>query len=142
MNLAARLAEQRWDAVYACGPASMLDALSAATDHWRAGSVRMERFKTAEVRASERQSFELVLQRAGLTTTVSEHESVLDAIERLGVNFPWSCREGICGTCEVPVAAGEVEHLDFVLSPAERAEQRRMMVCVSRCGSGRLVLDI
>lgn len=142
MNLAARLAEQRWDAVYACGPAPMLDALSAATGHWRAGSVRMERFKAAEVRASERQSFELVLQRAGLTTIVSEHESVLDAIERLGVNYPWSCREGICGTCEVPVAAGDVEHLDFVLSPAERAEQRRMMVCVSRCGGGRLVLDI
>jgi ferredoxin-NADP reductase len=142
MDLAARLAEQRWDAVYACGPAPMLDALSAATAHWTAGSVRMERFKADEAPVGERQSFELVLQRAGLTTIVSEHESVLDAMERLGVDYPWSCREGICGTCEAPVAAGEVEHLDYVLSPEERAEQRRMMVCVSRCGGGRLVLDI
>jgi ferredoxin-NADP reductase len=142
MDLAQRLQTQRWDAVYACGPAPMLDALTAATPHWAPGAVRMERFKGAEVPASERQPFELMLQRAGLTTTVSAHESVLDAMERLGVDYPWSCREGICGTCEAPVLDGEVQHLDYVLSPEERAEQRRMMVCVSRCGGGRLVLDI
>jgi len=142
MDLAQRLQTQRWDAVYACGPAPMLDALTAATPHWAPGAVRMERFKGAEVPASERQPFQLMLQRAGLTTTVSAHESVLDAMERLGVDYPWSCREGICGTCEAPVLDGEVQHLDYVLSPEERAEQRRMMVCVSRCGGGRLVLDI
>ncbi|MES2838661.1 MAG: PDR/VanB family oxidoreductase [Pseudomonadota bacterium] len=142
MNLAERLSHQRWDAVYACGPAPMLDALTAATLHWEPGSVRMERFKAAEVPMGERLAFELVLQRAGVTTTVNAHESVLDAIERNGVDFPWSCREGICGTCEATVLAGDIEHRDFVLSPEERAEQRRMMVCVSRCGGGRLVLDI
>lgn len=142
MNLAQRLQTQNWDAVYACGPAPMLDALTAATAQWATGSVRMERFKGAETPASERQPFELTLQRAGLNTTVSAHESVLDAMERLGVDYPWSCREGICGTCEAPVLEGDVQHLDYVLSPEERAEQRRMMVCVSRCGGGRLVLDI
>lgn len=142
MNLTDRLRNQRWDAVYACGPAPMLDALTDATAHWAAGSVRMERFKAAELPASERQPFELVLQQTGLSTTVTEHETVLDAMGRLGVDYPWSCREGICGTCEAPVLEGDVQHLDFVLSPEERAEQRRMMVCVSRCGGGRLVLDI
>jgi p-toluenesulfonate methyl-monooxygenase reductase component TsaB len=142
MNLAQRLQTQRWDAVYACGPAPMLDALANATAHWAAGSVRVERFKGAETPASERQPFELTLQRAGLHTTVTAHESVLDAMERLGVDYPWSCREGICGTCEATVLDGDVQHLDYVLSPEERVEQRRMMVCVSRCGGGRLVLDI
>lgn len=142
MDLAQRLQMQNWDAVYACGPAPMLDALTTATAHWAPGSVRMERFKGAEAPASERQPFELTLQRTGLNTTVSAHESVLDAMERLGVDYPWSCREGICGTCEAPVLEGDVQHLDYVLTPEERAEQRRMMVCVSRCGGGRLVLDI
>lgn len=142
MNLAERLQTQRWDAVYACGPAPMLDALTAATEHWQPGSVRMERFKGMEAPAGERQSFELLLQRSGVNTTVNAHESVLEAMERLGVDYPWSCREGVCGTCEAPVLEGEVKHLDYVLSPAERAEQRRMMVCVSRCGGERLVLDI
>lgn len=117
MDLAKRLHTQRWDAVYACGPAPMLDALTAATAHWTSGSVRMERFKGTETPASERQPFELTLQRAGLSTTVSAHESVLDAMGRLGVDYPWSCREGICGTCEAPVIEGEVQHLDCVLTP-------------------------
>lgn len=142
INLSSRLQQQQWDAVYACGPAPMLDALTAATAHWATGSVRMERFKGAEVSVSGRKPFELKLQQSGLSTTVSENESVLDAMERLGVDYPWSCREGICGTCEVSVLSGEVQHLDFVLTPEERAEQRRMMVCVSRCGGGSLVLDI
>ncbi len=142
MDLAARLAQPQWDAVYACGPAPMLDALASATAHWPAGSVRVERFKGAELPASARRTFELVLQQSGKSTTVGEHESVLDAMQRIGVDYPWSCREGICGTCEASVVSGEVEHLDYVLSPEERSSQGRMMVCVSRCGGDRLVLDI
>jgi ferredoxin-NADP reductase len=142
MNLQERLEAQQWDAVYACGPAPMLDALTAATTHWSPGSVRMERFKGTQAPAADRQPFELKLLRAGLSTTIDAHESVLDGMERLGVDHPWSCREGICGTCEAPVVEGDVQHLDFVLTPQERAEQRRMMVCVSRCGGDRLVLDI
>lgn len=142
MNLAEQLQSQRWDAVYGCGPAPMLDDLAAATVQWTSGSVRMERFKGVEESGGDRHAFELVLQGCGLSTTVSEHESVLEAIERLGVDYPWSCREGICGTCEAPVLAGSVQHLDYVLSPDERAEQQRMMVCVSRCAGERLVLDI
>jgi ferredoxin-NADP reductase len=142
MNLSSRLHQQQWDAVYACGPTPMLDALTTATAHWTPGSVRMERFKGADITVSDCQPFELKLQQSGLSTTVNANESVLDAIERLGVDYPWSCREGICGTCEAPVLSGEVQHLDFVLTPEERTQQRRMMVCVSRCGAGSLVLDI
>lgn len=142
MDLSSRLQQQEWDAVYACGPTPMLDALTNATAHWTSGSVRMERFKGADVSVSDCQPFELKLQQSGLSTTVNANESVLDAIERLGVDYPWSCREGICGTCEAKVLSGEVQHLDFVLTPEERAQQHRMMVCVSRCGAGSLVLDI
>ncbi|WP_382153410.1 PDR/VanB family oxidoreductase [Hydrogenophaga sp. ANAO-22] len=142
LNLGERLAEVRRDAIYACGPAPMLDALVQATAHWPAGSVRMERFQAAPAAAGERQAFELRLSRSGLTTTVSPHESVLDALERLGVGHPASCREGLCGTCEAPILEGQALHLDAVLSPQERAAQQRLMVCVSRCAGNRLVLDL
>lgn len=143
IDLAALLAPRRWEAVYACGPAAMLDALTAATTDWPAGSVRLERFKAPEVEApGERQAFDLVLQRSGLQVRVAAGESVLDAIERAGVDYPYSCREGICGTCEAPMLEGDVDHLDFVLTPEEKAAQQRLMVCVSRCKGPRLVLDI
>lgn len=141
-DLAGLLAECRWDGVYACGPAPMLDAVMAATSHWPPGRVQLERFKGVEPAAGERRAFELVLARTGRTTTVDAQEGVLDALGRLGVDHPWACGEGLCGTCEAPVLEGEVLHLDAVLAPAERAAARRMMVCVSRCAGARLVLDL
>ncbi|WP_048440544.1 PDR/VanB family oxidoreductase [Caenimonas sp. SL110] len=142
IDLSARLAHQRWDGVYACGPAPMLNALEQAASHWTAGSVRVERFKAGQPVASERKVFELVLAQSGLATQVSAEESVLDAIERLGMDHPSSCREGLCGTCEAPVLDGQVEHHDSVLSAAEKATNERLMVCVSRCAGARLVLDL
>ena len=67
IDLTARLAGQRWDGVYACGPAPMLNAIEQATSHWTPGSVRMERFK-AETASGERKVFELVLAQSGLAT--------------------------------------------------------------------------
>jgi len=142
IDLAARLAVQRWDGVYACGPALMLDALERATARWTPGSVRMERFKAAQPDTDCRKVFELVLAQSGLTTQVACDESVLDAIGRLGVDHPFSCREGLCGSCEAPVLDGQVEHHDSVLGAAQKAANQSLMVCVSRCAGARLVLDL
>jgi p-toluenesulfonate methyl-monooxygenase reductase component TsaB len=142
MKLETMLKTQHWDALYACGPAPMLDAVVASTQHWTPDCVHLERFKGAENTSNENTSFELELKHSGLITTVEPTESVLDAMSRIGVDYPWSCREGVCGTCEAKVLEGNIEHKDFVLSPSEREEKNRMMVCVSRCLSQRLVLDI
>lgn len=142
LDLAQRLREQRWDGLYACGPTPMLNALVAATAHWPEGAVRLERFKAATSDGVQRQPFELRLARSGLNTTVSAQESMLDAMARLGVDHPFSCREGLCGTCEAPILEGQAQHLDTVLTPEERRAQQRVMVCVSRCAGSRLVLDL
>jgi ferredoxin len=59
-----------------------------------------------------------------------------------GESVMYSCKEGICGTCETRVLDGEPLHRDAVLSDAERAENKIMMICVSRCKGNRLRLDI
>ncbi len=142
LDVAGLLRERRWDAVYACGPAPMLDAIDAATGHWPEGSARMERFKAAPVAGGERRAFELVLSRSACSTTVSADESVADALDRLGIAHPTACREGLCGTCEATVLEGSVQHLDSVLDAAQRAAGQRIITCVSRCGGERLVLDL
>ncbi|MGZ2981395.1 2Fe-2S iron-sulfur cluster-binding protein, partial [Pseudomonas aeruginosa] len=47
-----------------------------------------------------------------------------------------------CGTCEVPVIDGDVEHRDSVLSPEEQEANRTMMVCVSRAACPRITLEL
>ena len=142
-DLRALLAQKRWDGVYACGPTAMLDHIGELTAGWSADSVVTERFTAPVVATNEPvASFHLSLQSSGLETVVSPDESVLDAIERLGVAHPFSCREGICGTCESQVLAGVVDHRCAVLSQSEKDSQMVMMPCVSRCSSERLVLDL
>jgi len=37
---------------------------------------------------------------------------------------------------------GEVDHRDSVLNAEEQASNETMMICVSRCKSGRITLDL
>ncbi len=136
------LASARWDAVYACGPTGLLDSIEAATVGWPTGSVRMERFKAQAQDESGNTAFELVLSGSGQSVQVGVHESPLEALERIGIDHPFSCREGLCGTCEVELLDGQPDHRDHVLDAADRAAGQRFIPCVSRCGSGRLVIKL
>lgn len=53
-----------------------------------------------------------------------------------------TCSKGTCGTCEIPVLRGNLEHRDTVLSLEDREENKVMMPCVSRCIGNELVLDL
>ncbi|SDG23005.1 PDR/VanB family oxidoreductase [Klenkia brasiliensis] len=129
-------------AVYACGPAKLLDALEAAAAGW-AGTLHVERFEAKEFGAPVwPDPFEVELALTGTTVVVEPGTSVLDALAAEGVDVLSSCRVGTCGTCETPVLEGEVEHRDSVLSPGEQADGTAMMVCVSRAAGPRLVLDL
>jgi ferredoxin len=73
---------------------------------------------------------------------VPPDRSVLDVLDEAGVPVTSDCREGICGSCEVKVIEGEVDHRDVVLSEPERAANGCMMVCVSRALGDRLVIGL
>ncbi|MEU2199939.1 PDR/VanB family oxidoreductase [Isoptericola sp. NPDC019482] len=144
LDLSARFAgQQARTVVYGCGPARLLDGLGAALDDRPPGSLHVERFAPrtfAPPRWAER--FRLELLMSAETLTVEPHESVLDVLERHDVPVVSSCRVGTCGTCEVAVVDGEVEHRDSVLSPEEQAGNRSMMPCVSRACGPVLTLDL
>jgi ferredoxin-NADP reductase len=129
--------------VYCCGPAGLLDAMERRAAGWPAGMLRTERFVAKDLGAPARgEPFEVELRRTGRTLTVTRGQSVLQAINDAGVNVLSSCRQGLCGTCETTVLAGEVDHRDALLDDAERAAGDCMFVCVSRARSDRLVLDL
>ncbi|MFJ5074528.1 PDR/VanB family oxidoreductase [Streptomyces sp. NPDC088553] len=126
--------------VYSCGPEPLLAAVEQRCPE---GRLRLERFAAPTVeRTGDDEEFEVECRASGLTLRVDAHTSVLDAVENAGIDVDSSCRDGICGSCETRVLDGTPDHRDFLLSEAERTAGATMMICVSRCASGRLVLDL
>jgi len=87
-------------------------------------------------------TFEVHLAQRNITLTVPPDQSILKVLQDAGVDVPFSCSEGICGTCLTKVKEGEPDHWDMYLTPEEQAKGDCIMVCISRSQSPRLVLDL
>jgi ferredoxin-NADP reductase len=125
--------------VYACGPERMLGALRDVIPD--GGRLRYEYFTAPVIAYEPGGPFVIRLERTGVDVEVEPEMSVLEAMRSVGVDVLSDCEEGICGSCETHVSAGEVEHRDFVLTTQERERNDCMMVCVSRAACPLLVLD-
>ncbi len=130
--------------VYCCGPAPMMAAVKAAAAHRDPNSVHFEYFAapTDDHPGLVNQPFEVELRRSGKRLAVPADRSLLQVLEEVGAQVISSCREGTCRTCETAVCAGEIDHRDYCLTPAEQAAGNTMLVCVSRAKSATLVLDL
>lgn len=91
---------------------------------------------------AETGSFVLELARSGLVLTVPKDKSILEVVREAGVDVISSCEEGTCGVCETGVIAGIPDHMDAVLSLADKRAGNSMMICCSGSLSDRLVLDL
>lgn len=132
--------------VYCCGPAPLLAAVQSHGAHLAPQRLHFEHF-TAPAGAPDAASpapggFTVELRRSARTLTVPPDQSILEVLEANGFNLPFSCREGLCRTCETTVCSGQPEHRDYVLSADERRDGKTMMICVSRAASPSLVLDL
>ncbi|MFW0796010.1 PDR/VanB family oxidoreductase [Gordonia sp. CPCC 205515] len=134
--------------VYCCGPSGLMDALAGRMSAGGRGThLHCERFSAtvpapADTDSPSPASFEVELAQSGQTITVDDGVSVLEAIRSAGVEHPSSCEMGFCGTCEVKVLSGIVDHRDDLLTDDEKAAGATMMPCVSRGACARLVLDV
>ncbi|MBS0340144.1 MAG: oxidoreductase [Proteobacteria bacterium] len=130
--------------VYCCGPAPLMEAVREHGSHLDEDHLHFEWFSAPalEAQAPEGDGFWIDLKRSGASLHVPPGQSVLEVLEANGHEVPFSCREGLCGTCETGVCDGEPEHLDYVYPPAQRPQLRTMLVCVSRARSPRLTLDL
>jgi vanillate O-demethylase ferredoxin subunit len=87
-------------------------------------------------------TFEVHLAQRQLSLTVPPEKTILQVLQDAGVEVPFSCSEGICGTCLTRVKEGEPDHWDMYLTPQEQEKGDCIMVCISRSRSPRLVLDL
>lgn len=129
--------------VYVCGPSPLLDAVEQRCAAWPTGSLHLERFAAKALAAPARdEPFEVELARSSRTLEVPTNKSIVDVLEDVGINILTSCNEGKCGTCETVVLEGVPDHRDSLLSVDEQAAGDRMMLCVSRSRTAKLVLDL
>lgn len=150
LDVAAVLADVRaGEHVYCCGPQPLMAAVKTQAANLPVASLHFEYFNAPVVDAdvataatTAAGAFRVDLRKSGLSLQVPPDKSILEIVEHAGLKVPFSCREGLCRTCETTVCEGEVEHNDYVLSQDERDAGRSMMICVSRAKSPLLVLDL
>ena len=139
IDIAAEISATTAD-VYACGSASLLDDVIAATPPERC---HVERFIAVDrARDVERHGVVVDARRRGIRIDVPANLSVLSALQGAGVEMATSCGTGVCGTCETRVLAGSPLHLDSVMSDLDKDEIGVFYPCVSRATSAELVLDV
>jgi tetrachlorobenzoquinone reductase len=127
--------------VYCCGPTPMLKAFELATTSWPPDQVHVEYF-SSQVAAAAEGGFTVELKRSGKEVKIEPGQTILQALTAMGIDAPYSCEEGVCGACMTKVLSGEPDHRDSVLTPAERASNKKIMICCSGSKSDRLVLDL
>jgi ferredoxin-NADP reductase/nitrite reductase/ring-hydroxylating ferredoxin subunit len=129
--------------VYLCGPGPMLEAARriAAEAGWPETAVHYEYFKNTN-RIDDSSSFEVALARSCVTLQVPAGKTILEVMRANGIDMPSSCEQGACGTCVATVIEGIPDHQDVYLNDAEKRAGTKIMTCISRAKSARLVLDI
>lgn len=133
--------------VYCCGPNSLMQSVQQASQHLEKQRIHFEWFSAptpvleqSEINTSD--SFILKLKRSGKEIQVMADQSILDALEQEGFELPFSCRAGICRTCETTVCSGTPDHQDMILTDEERDSNQTMLICVSRAKSEIIELDL
>ncbi len=127
--------------VYVCGPKGMIGWVraTAQAEGWPLEAIHYEEFLAPQ----PGKPFEVKLAISNKVVQVSEDESLLEALERAGVDAPYLCRGGACGQCETNVIdySGTFIHRDHWLDEAELSSGKKIMPCVSRFEGKTLVLD-
>ncbi len=128
--------------IYVCGPKGIINTVldEGKSRNWDESSIHYEIFTPPEPLAGDT-SIEVFAAKSNITLQVSEDQTILEALEKAGIDCDYDCRMGICGTCATKVLEGKSAHRDNVLLTSEH-EDGQMCTCVSRALTPRLVLDI
>jgi len=130
--------------LYVCGPKGFMDAVldAARSGAWAEERLHFE-FFTGDTGASDADTpFQVKIASSGQIIDVSSSQTVAEALAEAGVVVETSCEQGVCGTCLTRVLAGDPDHRDLFLTPAEKQQNDQMLPCCSRSRSPLLVLDL
>jgi ring-1,2-phenylacetyl-CoA epoxidase subunit PaaE len=142
---------------YICGPFQMNDEAEAALQAAGvpAERIHVERFGVApgsagtgavvhQAQPGDADSARVTLVRDGLSREVvfrKDQPSILDCASAAGMELPFSCTSGVCGTCRAKVLEGQVRmERNFALDPQEVADGF-VLTCQAHPLTERVVLS-
>ncbi|MEG1456532.1 MAG: iron-sulfur cluster-binding domain-containing protein, partial [Comamonas sp.] len=130
--------------LYVCGPAGFMHhVLETARRHgWPEAQLHREFFAGTATAQESDGAFHVRLASSGQSYTIPKDKSVLEVLTAAGVDVPYSCESGICGSCLTRVLEGVPEHRDSFLTDSERAANDQFTPCCSRALTPLLVLDL
>ncbi|MBZ8178344.1 2Fe-2S iron-sulfur cluster binding domain-containing protein [Corynebacterium poyangense] len=136
--------------LYMCGPIRLMEAIKRS---WLENgndptNLRYETFGNSGW--FEAQQFYAHIPRLNKSISVGENETLLDALQREGIDMVYDCQRGECGLCQVDILEvdGEIDHRDVFLSESQKKINKKMCSCVSRAvksdsiSKARIVLDV
>jgi uncharacterized protein len=118
--------------VYLCGPAGFMRQARA----WLlalgvpAGRIHQESFGGPVAADVARETKAVRVRIGGREFTGNNQQDLLTQAEGQGLQLPWSCRAGICGSCKQNLKSGEVAQPE---APALSAAEREAGVILACC---------
>lgn len=75
------------------------------------------------------------------TTLDSNKNKILQSLSEKHINLPFSCKSGICGSCECKLVKGKVELLENEYLTEKEEEKGHILACMSYALEDKIVLD-
>ena len=135
-----------FDAYYVCGPAGMIEgsvqALSDSGVHDEnihvehfTGSGEIDRSVTGDI------AYEVLLDDETHSFSAAANQSILEAAIAAGLDPPYSCQGGVCGSCIGRIKEGEVGMTNNQILSDREVEEGLVLTCQANCSSERVVVD-
>lgn len=128
--------------VYFCGSEEMMKQFSEAAISFGYPEKRIHFERFSPPNAGTMYPFKVQLKKSNQSFEVPEGETLLEALVKNKIDAPYACTIGGCGSCQIGVLEGEVDHRDEFLTDSERRENSVILTCVSRGKNGCLTLDL
>ena len=86
-------------------------------------------------------SYQVTLKTSGKQFTVNPDENLLEAALRQGINLPYGCKNGACGSCKGKVLEGQVTHGQHSESALSKTDETAggILFCCSHPQSDLLI---
>jgi ferredoxin-NADP reductase/MOSC domain-containing protein YiiM len=139
---------------YLCGPPPFMNSMMKELWQWGVpeSRIRFELFGSAALlqegtrarrrkkkKAAEEKAYQIIFSESGITAKWDpEYENLLEFAEEQGVFPDFSCRSGICHTCQYELKKGNV---GYTFEPLDPPYPGQVLLCCARPRSN-LVIDV